>query len=154
MEQFISNVLPMVLVTLVSSIIGAGFGSFITYQFEKKLRYEEIRNKQKKATIVLYHDLLSIKKYYKESRFRVNVRYNLQWQDLMTGCNIFNEKEIEFLFEFYDCIYDYNHLLEIYEKDKNNENSRTLVNRQIEKIERKLEDKKLDDIVKKLKSFR
>lgn len=94
-------------VTGIISLLAAFFSASITLFFTK-------RKDVKHSALLLYCDLKSIESYLKNANPKTNLRYNPSWQKAMVDCTFLSEKSVEWIYEFYDELYDYNYL---YDKD-------------------------------------
>ena len=102
-------------VTGIISLLAAFISAFLTLFVTK-------RKDVKHSALLLYCDLKSIESYLNNGNPKTNLRYNPSWQEAMVDCSFLSEKSVEWIYEFYDELYDYNYL---YDKDeterKNNE---------------------------------
>lgn len=91
--------------TVIGAIIGfvaSVLGGWIVYRREK-------RNRESFAASVLYNDLRSIERYLAYERSSVNLRYSEEWQRIVAECPFFNAEDIEWIYQIYDEVYNYNY---------------------------------------------
>lgn len=91
-----------------SALIGALVGGIATYLSEIHFRKKDENQKIKHYATILYYDLKSIAKYLETERGLVNIRYSEGWQDIVAECLFLKDDEIQYLYEIYDNVYNFN----------------------------------------------
>lgn len=94
-----------IVTTIIGAIIGfvaSVLGGWIVYTQEK-------RNQESFSSSILYNDLKSIERYLAHERSSVNLRYSDDWQHIVAACSFLNDKDIEWIYEIYDEVYNYNY---------------------------------------------
>lgn len=104
------------IINLISALLGAIVGGAITFFSEWKVRKSDDKQSSDHASSLLYYDLISIQSYLKSERGSVNIRYSTEWQDLLAQCYFLESKDIEYIYNIYDMVYNYNFY---YEKKSN-----------------------------------
>lgn len=106
LEESKMNVLNEPIInTIIGAVIGfvaSVFGGWIVYRREK-------RSQESFAASVLYNDLKSIERYLAYERSSVNLRYTEDWQRIVAECPFFNVEDIEWIYQIYDEVYNYNY---------------------------------------------
>lgn len=104
-EHKMSMLNEPIVTTIIGAIIGfvaSVLGGWIVYGQEK-------RNQESFASSILYNDLKSIERYLVHERSSVNLRYSDDWQHMVADCPFLNDKDIEWIYEIYDEVYNYNY---------------------------------------------
>ena len=104
----------------VAAFIGAVFGGIATFIATILVYWWQSISKCRFAATVLLNDLESIKRYLEETEIivnskkpmnkeiEVNIRYSDNWQSFVAECSFLEKDDIDWLYRFYDEIYDYN----------------------------------------------
>lgn len=116
---------------LVGAIIGALIGGFITWFSTERAIKKQKQESERNAASILYYDLKSIENYFGYN-LSVNLRYSDKWQDMVANCTFLNDEEIEFAYEIYDEVYNFNHFFE------NNKTNMSGITLQGEKLKKKM----------------
>lgn len=93
----------------VIGILGTLIGGRVTFLREK-------RKQERFAATVLYNDLQSIEIYLKNERDPINLRYSENWQNMVSYCSFLTTNEINFIYDIYDEVYNYNYLYKLNEQ--------------------------------------
>lgn len=99
-----------------SSFIGAVVGGIFAFVTGIILNRMSDTNQRKVNIAILLYDLKSIENYLAHERSSVNLRYFEDWQKIIADCNCLNLKDIQFLYEIYDRVYDYNYYYKLKEE--------------------------------------
>lgn len=113
LEREVKKVDGSWIISFICAIIGGVctlVGGVVVYIKEKK-------NQQSHASSILYYDLKSIENYLAHERSSVNLRYSEDWQSMIAGCSFLKDKHIEWLYNLYDEVYNYNYHYRLLEKD-------------------------------------
>lgn len=94
--------------TVISGFLGAVVGGICTYLVEKGKRKEETKKLERHAASILYYDLKSLEKYFRETEENVNLRYSSDWQTMLSNCSFLTEENVMYLYKIYDEAYNYN----------------------------------------------
>lgn len=95
--------------TLIGALIGAALGGLCTYIIEERKRTKENKRKENHAAAMLFYDLKSIERYITTEQKDVNLRYSIDWQNMVTECPFLDDDKIELLYQIYDEIYNFNY---------------------------------------------
>lgn len=96
--------------------IGIVIGGFITFFIQWIFRKMDKRDKEIHFSSLLENDLKSIEYYLEKERGSVNMRYFEKWQDTLAECSFLDNKSIEYVYNIYDLVYNYNYKYEQLEK--------------------------------------
>lgn len=94
---------------MLSAIVGGVIGTLGTLLCGCVAYLLEKRRLARLAAIVLYNDMLSIERYLKYGSGSVNIRYSENWQQMVSYCTFLTAYEVEFIYNIYDIVYDYNY---------------------------------------------
>lgn len=105
---------------MLSAIIGAFIGGVFALLgayigVSETFKREKIKQECFAAT-VLYNDLQSIERYLRYERNQVNLRYTENWQKMVSYCSFLTDNEINFIYDIYDEVYNYNYLYKLNEQ--------------------------------------
>lgn len=101
---------------IVCAFIGAIIGALSTYFISEHNRKKDKDSQDTLAASLLYNDLRSIESYLNHSRDSVNMRYSDSWQNMLAKCSFFEDKEVQFIYQIYDNVYDYNYHYDLKEQ--------------------------------------
>lgn len=104
--------LSNIICTVVGDVIGI-LGAFLVAWISF---FREKRSQVSFAATVLYNDLRSIEKYLAHESGSVNLRYSENWQYMVSYCSFLKAEEVEFIYEIYDEVYNYNYQYKLKEQ--------------------------------------
>lgn len=100
-----------------SSFIGAIIGGIFAFITGIILNRVSDANRKKVNVSILLYDLKSIENYLTYERSSVNLRYFADWQKVIANCTCLNLEDIQFLYEIYDNVYNYNFYYKLKEQN-------------------------------------
>ncbi len=108
------------------AIIGALATGVVTFLIERHNRKKEGRIQESHAASILSYDLKSIEDYMAHERSSVNLRYTVDWQDLVASCSFLKDQHIEYIYQIYDVVYNYNYYYKLKEQTGVSVNKETI----------------------------
>lgn len=108
----------------VGGILG-GLGTLISvvytvsssFDLQNKGKDDEEKREEQFAAAILYNDLRSIERYVRDATNHINIRFSNDWQSMIAKCLFLEDYQIEWLYELYDEIYNYNYSYALKEQD-------------------------------------
>lgn len=101
-------------------VTGTFVGSFlaITGALWTQRRIDENKEKQEEQnnSLIIFYDLKSIEYYLKYELEPVNIRYLSEWQKVLSKCTLKKKDDIEYIYNIYDNVYNYNYKFNRIEK--------------------------------------
>lgn len=111
-ESRVEKVYDSWIINFICAIIGGSF----TLIGGVGVHWKEKKSQQSHAASILYYDLKSIENYLAHERSSVNLRYSEDWQSMVAGCSFLKDKYIEWLYNLYDEVYNYDYHYRLLEK--------------------------------------
>lgn len=111
-ESRVEKVNDSWIINFICAIIGGSF----TLIGGVGVHWKEKKSQQSHAASILYYDLKSIENYLAHERSSVNLRYSEDWQSMVAGCSFLKDKYIEWLYNLYDEVYNYDYHYRLLEK--------------------------------------
>ena len=103
------------LINAVICLVGAIIGGEISAKATQRVFQTEENKKEQFAATILLYDLRSIERCLKkgDSSVIIRIRYSKDWQSLVADCSFLTGKDVEWIYKFYDEIFDYNYRFSI-----------------------------------------
>lgn len=97
------------LINILSTLAGAIVGGIATYISENHFRKSNNKEQIAHYASILYYDLKSIEYYLKKEKSSVNIRYSIEWQQIVAQCTFLTSDSVEYIYSIYDYLYNYNY---------------------------------------------
>lgn len=99
------------------TLISVVFTVSSSFNLQKETERENKKNEKMLSAAILYHDIKSIERYIKEDYSHINIRYSSDWQSMIAKCFFLNDKQVEWLYMFYNEVYNFNYQFSLKEKE-------------------------------------
>ncbi len=142
------------IIPLVSAALGALIGGCTTYLTEKNFRKKEKQDEKRRCAMLLRADLKSIQKYVEEQKWDIDIRYYSKWQELLLECSDLSNEDIVFVYEIYDCVYDFDRTYQVKQLKHDAVIDMAFNKAASVLIEKTYKSKQFESILEKLKNYK